>query len=57
MVLVTAGTTLGMLASDGLAVFVGEKLAGRLPMSWIRRVAAAMFAFGLVSAWGAVRTG
>ncbi len=56
VVLVTAGTTLGMLASDGLAVFLGERLARRLSMAWIRRAAAALFfAFGLVSAWGAIR--
>ena len=56
VVLVTAGTTLGMLASDGLAVFLGEKLARRVSMAWIRRAAAALFfAFGLVSAWGAIR--
>ncbi len=56
VVLVTMGTTLGMLASDGLAVFVGEKLARRLSMLWIRRGAAALFfIFGLVSAWGALR--
>ncbi len=54
--LVTAGTTLGMLASDGLAVFLGEKLARRLSMAWIRRGAATLFfAFGLVSAWGAMQ--
>ena len=45
---VTAGTTLGMLAADGLAVFAGSYLATRLPMVWIRRAAAAMFfLFGL----------
>ncbi len=56
VVLVTAGTTLGMLASDGLAVFVGEKLAAQIPMRWIRRAAAAIFfAFGAVSLWGMFR--
>ncbi len=56
VVLVTAGTTLGMLASDALAVFIGEALAHRISMKWVRRAAAALFfAFGLVSAWGAVR--
>ncbi|HEU4384833.1 MAG TPA: TMEM165/GDT1 family protein [Anaeromyxobacteraceae bacterium] len=55
VVLVTAGTTLGMLASDGLAVFVGETLAHRVSMKWLRRGAAALFfGFGLVSAWGAL---
>ena len=55
VVLVTIGTTIGMLASDGLAVFLGERLAQRLPMQWIRRAAAALFfAFGAVSLWGVV---
>jgi putative Ca2+/H+ antiporter (TMEM165/GDT1 family) len=45
---VTAGTTLGMLAADALAVFAGSCLATRLPMAWIRRAAAALFfVFGL----------
>jgi len=53
--LVTIGTTLGMLASDGLAVFLGDRLADRLPMVWIRRVAAALFfAFGIAAAWRAL---
>ncbi|HYV68323.1 MAG TPA: TMEM165/GDT1 family protein [Myxococcales bacterium] len=53
--LVTIGTTLGMLASDGLAVFLGDRLADRLPMVWVRRVAAALFlAFGLAAAWRAL---
>lgn len=43
VVLVTAGTTLGMLVSDGLAVFLGERLAARLPMHWIRVAAAGLF--------------
>src|SRR5512136_2777771 len=34
--LVTLGTTLGMLASDGLAVFLGERLAARVPMKVLR---------------------
>ncbi len=46
---VTTGTTLGMLAADGLAVFAGHRLAERLPMNWIRRAAALLFAiFGLL---------
>ncbi len=54
--LVTAGTTLGMLASDGLAVFLGEKLATRAPMRWIRVAAAGLFfAFGGVSIWSAIQ--
>ena len=55
IVLVTVGTTLGMLVSDGLAVFLGEKLAERVSMKAIRRVAAGIFiAFGAVSAWAAL---
>jgi putative Ca2+/H+ antiporter (TMEM165/GDT1 family) len=47
---VTAGTTLGMLAADGLAVFLGEKLAGRVQMKWVRFVAASLFfLFGALS--------
>ena len=55
VLLVTIGTTLGMLASDGLAVLLGDRLADRLPMIWIRRVAAALFlAFGAAAAWRAL---
>jgi putative Ca2+/H+ antiporter (TMEM165/GDT1 family) len=56
VLLVTAGTTLGMLVSDGLAVFLGEGLARRVSMKAIRVAAAgAFFAFGAVSIWGALR--
>jgi Ca2+/H+ antiporter, TMEM165/GDT1 family len=52
---VTAGTTLGMLLADGLAVFAGSHFAERVPMRLFRRVAAALFlAFGLVSIASAV---
>ncbi|MBI4594061.1 MAG: TMEM165/GDT1 family protein, partial [Candidatus Rokubacteria bacterium] len=54
-VTVTAGTTLGMLAADGLVVFPGAHLAARLPMRVVRRVAAALFfMFGLAALAGAV---
>jgi len=33
--LVTLGTTIGMLFSDGLAVFFGEKLTKRISMKWV----------------------
>jgi putative Ca2+/H+ antiporter (TMEM165/GDT1 family) len=57
VVVVTAGTTLGMLAADGLAVFLGERFASSVPMRWLRYAAAAgFFAFGAVSLWGALRT-
>lgn len=46
---VTVGTTLGMMFSDGLAVFLGERFLKRVPMLWVRRGAAALFAlFGLL---------
>lgn len=53
--LVTIGTTLGMLCSDGLAVFLGQKIAERAPMRLIRMAAATLFfAFGAISLWRAV---
>ena len=42
--LVVAGTTLGMLIADVPAVFVGDKLASRIPMKLVHGIAAAMFA-------------
>ena len=49
-VAVTAGTTLGMLAADGLAVFAGTRLAAAIPMTLVRRLAAALFfLFGLAA--------
>jgi Ca2+/H+ antiporter, TMEM165/GDT1 family len=41
--LVTIGTTLGMLVADGLAVFLGERLTHKIPMKWIRYFAALLF--------------
>lgn len=47
---VTIGTTAGMLASDGLAVFLGERLAARVKVKWIRWIAASLFfVFGIIS--------
>lgn len=47
-ILVTVGTTIGMLAADGLVVFFGESLTKKIPMKWIRMFAAVLFAlFGL----------
>ena len=55
VVLVTTGTTLGMLASDGLAVFLGEKLAARVSSARIRWAAASLFfVFGALSLWAAM---
>lgn len=41
---VVAGTTLGMLIADVSAVFVGDKLASKIPMKLVHGVAAAIFA-------------
>jgi putative Ca2+/H+ antiporter (TMEM165/GDT1 family) len=58
VVLVTIGTTCGMLASDGLAVFLGDRLAERVKMRWIRVAAASLFfLFGAASLWSALRGG
>jgi Ca2+/H+ antiporter, TMEM165/GDT1 family len=47
---VTAGTTLGMLAADGIAVFASARFAERVPMRLFRGLAATLFfVFGLAS--------
>ncbi|MBI4970283.1 MAG: TMEM165/GDT1 family protein [Candidatus Omnitrophica bacterium] len=47
---VTIGTTFGMLASNGLAVFLGHKLLDKVPMKWVHWFAAGLFfLFGLYS--------
>ncbi len=52
-VLVVAGTTLGMLIADVPAVFIGDRLAGRIPMKLVHGVAAAVFALlGLATLFG-----
>lgn len=46
--LVTLGTTAGMLVADGIAVFFGDKLTERIPMKWVRRFACFLFVlFGI----------
>lgn len=46
---VTAGTTLGMLGADGLAVIFGQKFRDRVPMGVLNKIASALFiAFGLL---------
>jgi Ca2+/H+ antiporter, TMEM165/GDT1 family len=49
MLLVTAGTTVGMMLANAPAVFIGEAMAEKLPMKWIRIVAAS--AFALIGVW------
>jgi putative Ca2+/H+ antiporter (TMEM165/GDT1 family) len=41
---VVLGTTIGMLAADVPVIFAGERIAARLPLVLLRRVAAALFA-------------
>lgn len=41
---VVAGTTLGMMLANGPAVFLGDRMAHRLPVRLIHGLAAAMFA-------------
>jgi len=51
---VVIGTTLGMLIADVPAVFVGDRLAARIPMKLVHSIAAAIFAFlGLATLLGA----
>ena len=55
-VTVTLGTTLGMLTTDGLAVFLGDRLSSKVQGRWLRIVAACLFfLFGMASAWSAMR--
>ncbi|MCX7977531.1 MAG: TMEM165/GDT1 family protein [Bdellovibrionaceae bacterium] len=42
---VTLGSTLGMLLSNALAVFWGERLLSVVPMKWIRVLASVLFIF------------
>lgn len=42
-VLVTAGTTAGMLVADGLAVFFGHRFTEKIPMRLVHKIAAALF--------------
>ncbi|MBK6651747.1 MAG: TMEM165/GDT1 family protein [Betaproteobacteria bacterium] len=52
--MVVIGTTLGMLIADVPAVFVGEKLADKIPMKLVHSIAAGIFALlGLATLLGA----
>ncbi len=44
LVSVVAGTTLGMMLADVPAVFIGEKIAAKVPMKLVHGIAAAIFA-------------
>lgn len=53
-ILVVIGTTLGMLLADVPAVFIGDKLANRIPMKLVHSIAAAIFAvLGVATLLGA----
>ncbi|MDO9089196.1 MAG: TMEM165/GDT1 family protein [Burkholderiaceae bacterium] len=55
--LVVIGTTLGMLIADVPAVFIGDKLANRIPMKLVHSIAAAIFALlGMATLLGAGAT-
>ena len=52
--LVTAGTTLGMLIANVPAVLLGERIMRWLPVVWVHRVAAGVFALmGVALLWTA----
>ena len=52
--MVVIGTTLGMLIADVPAVFVGDKLANKIPMKLVHSIAAAVFAvLGVATLLGA----
>ena len=54
LVLVVIGTTIGMMLADVPAVWLGEKLAHRIPMKAVRMVAATLFVVvGVITLWGA----
>jgi putative Ca2+/H+ antiporter (TMEM165/GDT1 family) len=53
---VTLGTTLGMIVTDGLAVFAGDQLSHKINMNYMRWFAAGLFLiFGLASLWNAIQ--
>jgi putative Ca2+/H+ antiporter (TMEM165/GDT1 family) len=51
---VVAGTTLGMMIANGPAVFLGDRIASRMPVKLVHRIAAAIFAvLGIATLAGA----
>jgi putative Ca2+/H+ antiporter (TMEM165/GDT1 family) len=54
---VVAGTTLGMLLANVPAVLLGDRLAGRMPVKLVHRIAAALFALlGAATLLGAAKS-
>jgi putative Ca2+/H+ antiporter (TMEM165/GDT1 family) len=43
IILVTVGTTIGMMVTDGLAVFFGDKMTKYIPMKWVHILAAILY--------------
>jgi putative Ca2+/H+ antiporter (TMEM165/GDT1 family) len=53
-IMVVIGTTLGMLIADVPAVFIGDKLANKIPMKLVHSIAAGIFALlGIATLLGA----
>ena len=44
LVAVTAGTTLGMMIANVPAVLLGERVVKKVPVQWVHRIAAVVFA-------------
>lgn len=56
VMLVAIGTTLGMMLANVPAVFLGERMTRLVPLHWMRRAAALLFAvIGLWALWDVVR--
>jgi len=54
LALVVLGTTIGMMLANVPAVWIGEKLATRIPMKAVRILAATLFlAVGMLTLWSA----
>ncbi|HRX75645.1 MAG TPA: TMEM165/GDT1 family protein [Hyphomonas sp.] len=54
ILMVTAGTTLGMMLANVPAVFLGHELIERVPLNIVRFIAAALFV--VIGVWLAVQT-
>ncbi len=52
LVSVTAGTTLGMMIANVPAVLLGERVVKKVPVQWVHRIAAVVFAaIGVAILW------
>jgi putative Ca2+/H+ antiporter (TMEM165/GDT1 family) len=57
LMMVVIGTTIGMMLANVPAVWLGEKLADRIPTKAVRLLAALLFIlFGAASLWSVLRT-